>query len=56
MTTDLDTTRIVRSWLEEGPTTLPEALLDDVLERLPTTPRRRALRPAWRSPRAATTE
>jgi hypothetical protein len=42
MSTDRDTTRIVRSWLEEGVTTLPVPVLDDVLDQLPTTPQRRA--------------
>jgi hypothetical protein len=42
MSTDRDTTRILRSWLEEGVTALPDRVLDDVLDRLPATPQRRA--------------
>ncbi|MBA2264162.1 MAG: hypothetical protein H0W10_05840, partial [Chloroflexi bacterium] len=38
---DRDTTRIVRSWLEEGVTALPDRVLDAVLDQLPTTPQRR---------------
>jgi len=38
---DPDTTRIVRSWLEEGVTALPDRVLDAVLDQLPTTPQRR---------------
>ncbi|MGH2392320.1 MAG: hypothetical protein ACRDGH_02330 [Candidatus Limnocylindria bacterium] len=37
-----ETTRIVRSWLEEGVTQLPDRVLDQVLDQLPTTPQRRA--------------
>ena len=43
MSTDRDVTRIVRSWLEEGVTALPDRVLDDVLDQLPATPQRRAL-------------
>ncbi len=42
MSTDRETTRIVRSWLEEGVTSLPDPVLDAVLDQLPTTPQRRA--------------
>ena len=42
MSTDRDTTRIVRSWLEEGRTTLPDWVRDDVFDRLPATPQRRS--------------
>jgi hypothetical protein len=42
MSTDRDTTRIVRSWLEEGVTSLPDSVLDAVLDQLPATPQRRA--------------
>ena len=42
MTTDRDATRIVRSWLEEGVTALPDRVLDSVLDQLPTTPQRHA--------------
>jgi hypothetical protein len=48
MSTDRDTTRVVRSWLEEGRTTLPDWILDDVLDRLPATPQRRSRWPARR--------
>ena len=48
MSTDRDTTRIVRSWLEEGRTTLPDWVRDDVLDRLPATPQRRSRGTAWR--------
>ncbi|MGH2455242.1 MAG: hypothetical protein ACRDHD_03170 [Candidatus Limnocylindria bacterium] len=51
MSTDRDTTRIVRSWLDEGVTQLPDRVLDAVLDRVPATPQRRATWwPAWRSP------
>jgi hypothetical protein len=42
MSTDRDVTRTVRSWLEDGATTLPDRVLDAVLVELPTTPQRRA--------------
>ena len=48
MSTDRDVTRIVRSWLEEGVTALPDRVLDAVLDQLPATPQRRARWPAWR--------
>ena len=41
MSTDRDTTRVVRSWLEDGATLLPDRVLDAVLDQLPTTPQRR---------------
>ncbi len=44
MSTDGDVTRIVRSWLEEGRTALPDHVLDIVLDQLPATPQRR---PSW---------
>jgi hypothetical protein len=50
MTTDSDATRIVRSWLEEGVTVLPDRVLDAVLDQLPTTPQRRASWPVRRFP------
>jgi hypothetical protein len=50
METDRDTTRIVRSWLEEGRTTLPDRVLDAVLDRVPATPQRRPWWPVWRTP------
>ena len=44
MNTDRETARIVRSWLEEGVTELPDRVLDTVLDQLPTTRQRRS---AW---------
>lgn len=32
MSTDRDVTRIVRSWLEEGATALPDRVLDGVID------------------------
>lgn len=49
MSTDRETTRIVRSWLEEGVTALPDRVLDTVLDQVPATPQRRSWWPAWRS-------
>ena len=37
MSTDRDVTRIVRSWLEEGVTALPDRVLDAVLDQVPAT-------------------
>lgn len=48
MSTDRETTRIVRSWLEEGVTALPDRVLDAVLDQVPATPQRRSWWPAWR--------
>ena len=48
MSTDRDTTRIVRSWLEEGVTALPDRVLDSVLDQVPATSQRRARWPVWR--------
>ena len=42
MTRDPETTRIVRSWLDEGVTQLPDRVLDAVLDELPATPQSRA--------------
>ena len=44
MSSDRETTRRVRSWLETGVTAIPERVLDAVLDQLPTTPQRR---PRW---------
>lgn len=49
MTADRDETRIVRSWLEDGVTMLPDRVLDAVLDQLPATPQRRAGWLVWRS-------
>jgi hypothetical protein len=48
MSTDRDVTAIVRSWLDEGATRLPDRVLDSVLDQVPTTPQRRSLWPARR--------
>jgi hypothetical protein len=48
MSTDRETARIVRSWLEEGRTSLPDWVRNDVLDRLPATPQRRSRWPARR--------
>jgi hypothetical protein len=48
MSTDRDTTRIVRSWLEEGVTALPDRVLDSVLDQVPATSQRRSWWPARR--------
>jgi hypothetical protein len=48
MSTDRDTTRIVRSWLEEGVTALPDRVLDAVLDQVPATSQRRSWWPARR--------
>jgi hypothetical protein len=48
MSTDRETTRIVRSWLEEGVTALPDRVLDLVLDQVPATPQRRSWWPSWR--------
>jgi len=45
-----DATRIVRLWLEEGATAIPDHVLDTVLDQLPATPQRRPFRLAWRTP------
>jgi hypothetical protein len=42
MRTDRETTRIVRSWLEDGVTSLPDRVLDAVLDELPATRQHRA--------------
>ncbi len=48
MSTDREITRIVRSWLEEGATALPDRVLDAVLDQVPATPQRRPWWPARR--------
>ena len=42
MSFDPETTRIVRSWLDEGVTELPDRVLDAVLDQVPATAQRRA--------------
>ena len=54
MSTERETTRVVRSWLDEGVTKLPDRVLDAVLDRVPATPQRRSWWPAWRSNRMNT--
>jgi hypothetical protein len=49
MTSDRDTNRIVRSWLENGSTALPDRVLDAVLSELPSTPQRRLRWSPWRT-------
>jgi hypothetical protein len=53
--TDRDATRIVRSWLEDGVTQLPDRVLDAVMADLPATPQRRAGWLARRSPTMSNT-
>ena len=50
MSTDRDVTSIVRSWLDEGVTALPDRVLDAVLDQVPATPQRRAWWPVRRLP------
>ena len=45
MNTDRDGTRIVRSWMDEGVTQLPDRVLDAVLDQVPATRQRRV--PWW---------
>ena len=49
MSSDRELTRIVRSWMEEGVSALPDRVLDDVLAQLPVTPQRRPWWRAWRT-------
>jgi hypothetical protein len=51
---DREVTRIVRSWLEEGVTALPDRVLDAVLDQVPATRQRRAWWPARRLPHMKT--
>jgi hypothetical protein len=48
MSSDREITRVVRAWLEEGATKLPDRVLDSVLDQLPTVQQRRAAWPAGR--------
>jgi hypothetical protein len=41
VSTDRDTTRVVRSWLDEGVNRLPDRVLDAVLDQIPATHQRR---------------
>jgi hypothetical protein len=41
VSSDRETTRIVRSWLDDGVTQLPDRVLDAVLDQVPATPQRR---------------
>jgi hypothetical protein len=54
MSTDRDIERIVRSWMDEGVTALPDRVLDLVLDRIPATPQRRASWLARRFPTLST--
>lgn len=49
MSADREVTRIVRSWLEEGVTALPDRVLEHVLDQVPATRQRRAWWPARRA-------
>ena len=49
MTSEQDETRIVRAWLEDGVTVLPDRVLDDVLAQLPATRQSRPLRWGWKA-------
>jgi hypothetical protein len=42
VSTDRDVERIVRSWIDEGVTELPDRVLDLVLDQIPATPQRHA--------------
>jgi hypothetical protein len=42
VSSDRDVERIVRSWMDEGVTQLPDRVLDLVLDQVPSTPQRRA--------------
>jgi hypothetical protein len=48
VSTDRDVERIVRSWMDEGVTQLPDRVLDLVLDQVPSTPQRRTWWPARR--------
>jgi hypothetical protein len=48
VSTDHDVTRIVRSWLDEGVTALPDRVLDTVLDQVPAAHQRRLSWPARR--------
>jgi hypothetical protein len=48
VTTDIDTTRIVRSWLHEDAHESAGRLLEEVVAALDRTPQHRTRRPAWR--------
>jgi hypothetical protein len=50
VSTDHDLDRIVRSWMDEGVTQLPDRVLDLVLDQVPATPQRR---PSWLARRFA---
>lgn len=50
MTTEPETTRIVRSWLHEDEHESADRVLAQVLAELDTTPQRRSWWPAWRMP------
>lgn len=54
MSSERETTRRVRSWLEAGVTTIPDHVLDAVLDQVPTTRQRRPLWPVRRDAEMST--
>lgn len=46
--------RTARAWLEDGPVTMPDRVLDAALDEIHLTPQRRAAWPAWRAPMNST--
>lgn len=54
MSNDRDTERIVRTWLDDGVTRLPDRVLDAVLDELPANPQVRAPWPLRRIPAVST--
>lgn len=46
--------RTARAWLEDGPVTMPDRVLDAALDEIHLTPQRRAPWPAWRAPMNST--
>lgn len=50
MSADSDVNRIVRTWLEDGVMVLPERVLDQVLDQVPSTRQERRGFAAWRNP------
>ena len=50
MSAESDVNRIVRTWLEDGVMVLPERVLDQVLDQVPSTRQERRGFAAWRNP------
>jgi hypothetical protein len=48
MTPERDIERILETWMEPGPSTMPDRLFDAVVDRIERVPQRRALRPITR--------